>query len=1015
MGSETSKPVQPPEDWAKDGDQFRIISPMSDISNPSEINRVYNNVPRSEAKITDPNRRVSKTVTRALASSNPNSDIPAPSAFYFPNKDVQRGFQKSNVKKGKENKTGFKKMIKKSKKVMAGCFVSENDARAARHEPVNLQPIDINKIRSSKNRANQRNSQDLVIKQKLSDIAEEASNNSSSHNSNPAPKETFGAAEMALHQEDAYFDRLSGGPNGEVHASPYVQNTAVRDVAPMLDDGFQRDATHLFDTNNKEVADSKSQLDKSQHSKKSSQSRKSTSSRQSSESASNFVQNKSHFGLLSTENYEVQHRRQSRDPTIARKGEHSEDESSPMSYGARQKKDDNLQSAFRIPGEPLMQVAKLGGRQPRTSTGSRSSRSSRSSYTRERSVSKLESLFRPVLPALSADDASASSFDPYQIKVTESAPSQLEGNNRLGVHTDHGGNPNQLALLSPSMLSIDSQGKSPAAVKVLLSEQAVHNGDFLFTDYGPQRDIQRTRSDRNSAVGSISTAGARSRLTNRSAKAATIPSKASSAYATDSDHDYMKSDPIVRFPKGTQPTTVTIPAIESKMSDLSDFADLSVKDTSRETLVSHENSIPEEGDFKSPEEGNVRWAYTTADGKSRVTPYVKGMDTSQVTKSPFVRYQAAKEKWESQEVDDDQFAEFLKPSKTQPSVEAVTTIPEEHLQEEELRGKMSFDSEPRWSFGSNGFNQNEHAATKISQSPSNRFGNKSKFGAIKERPNKSPKATVTKRKGAGGVVTARIEALDRKVIQNRRLKKKLKNAKKTSNPRRFQVVNTSYVRTQKLNGYAPTKVDLEKLNLIGGVKFNKIPEYGDDDVSSCQSSIYMEEKKHDTKSIFNLYPHDEYAPPVEELEYEDEADDDTRASTAASTVLQTRRSIQPRASESSYSSAGSGLSRVKKQVFDNRFSLVSTGENTTMSSIIGKENQTYRPFRHAPNSVNPSKQKLVTLPANLQVQGNQAATNQGPQKWRSLAAAAQDKDSAMQGLADWKKKHSNRNHAGFAN
>lgn len=999
MGSETSKPVQPPDDWARDGDQFRIISPMSDISNPSDINRVYNNAPRSDAKITDPNRRVSKTVTRALSSSNPHSDIPAPSAFYFPNSE--RGLGNTDAKHGKENKKSFKKMIKKSKKVMAGCFVSENDARTARDEQVNLQPIDINKIRSSKNQAVQSKSQELVVKRKLSGIEEEASNNSSSHNSNPVPKPSVGTAELALHQEDAYFDRLSGGPNGDVHASPYVQNTAVRNVAPILDDdGFQRDASFLFDLDKIQPVDSKSQLERS---KMSSESRKSTSSGPNAGSASSIPSSTSHIGLLSTENYEVMHRRQIGEPAVVRTNEGVADDSSPMSYGARQKKVENVQSAFRIPEEPLMQVAKLG-RQPRTSTGSRSSRSSSSTYTRDRNVSKLESLFRPVLPALSADDATASSFDPYQIKVTESAPSQLEGNR---------GNPNQLALLSPSMLSIDSQGKSPAQVKVLLSEQAVQNGDFLFADYGPKRDIRKNRSDRDSTVGSISTAEARSRLAHRSAKAVTISSKSSSSYAPDSDYNYMKAAPIVQFSRDAQPTTVTIPAIESKMSDLSDFADLSLKDTSRETRHSAENSIPEEEAFKSPEEHHVRWAYTTTDGKSRVTPFVKGMDTSQVTKSPFVRFQAAKEKWESQEVNDDQFAQFLKPATSQPKDETVTSISEDDFQGNQMEGKMSFDSEPRWSFDSN------PSATKVSTSPVNRFGNKSKFGNAKGRPTKSPKGIKTKRKGAGGVVTARIEALDRKVIENRRLKKKLKNARKTINPRRFEVVNTSYVRTQKLNGYEPTKVDLEKLNMVGGVKFNKVPEYDDDDISSCQSSVYMDEKKHDYKSTFNLYPHNEYAPPrtVEETDHEDDGDDDdddTRAS-SASTVLQTRQSIQARASESSYSSAGSGLSRVRKQVFDNnRHSMMSAGDSTTMSSIIDKENQTYRPFRPAPKSVNPTKQKLVTLPANLQVQGNQATT-QGPQKWRSLAAAAQEKDSTLQGLAEWKKKHANRNYAGYAN
>jgi len=613
-------------------------------------------------------------------------------------------------------------------------------------------------------------------------------------------------------------------------------------------------------------------------------------------------------------------------------------------------------------------------------------------------VSKLESLFQPVLPALSADDATASSFDPYQIKVTESAPSKLEDHH---IQTDlNGATSNQLALLSPSMLSIDSQGKSPAAVKVLLSDQAVNNGDFLFTaDYG-KGVTRKTRSGRDSAVGSISTMESRSRLAHRYAKAVPVPPKPSRAYSADSDNDYMRSDPIVNFSRDEQPISVSIPTIENKMSDLSDFADLSVKDMPHETRHSDEYTyIPEEEDAHSPEEGHIRWAYNTKDRKSSVTPYVKGMDTSQVTQSPFIRYQAAKEKWEPQEVDEDPFAQFLKPSKSQPTDQSVAPIPEEELQETGLKEKMSFDSEPRWSFSTNDFNQKKASAIKTNKSP--RFSNsKSKFGS-KERPAKSPKFIKTKRKGAGGVVTGRIEVLDRKIIVNRRLKKKLNNAKKNSNPRRFQVLNTSYVRTQKLNGYAPTRVDLDKLNLIGAVKFNKVPEYDDDDISSCQSSIYMEEKKHDTKSTFNLYPYDGYTPSqvLEESEYESEyeesIDDYTRrqsnASTAVSTVFQTRR--QPRASESSYSTNGSGLSRVKKQVFDNqRYSLTSTGDSTTLSSIIDKENKTYKPFRHASNSVNPTKQKLINLPASLRVQGNQNTAPQGPNKWRSLAAAAQERD-----------------------
>ena len=65
-------------------------------------------------------------------------------------------------------------------------------------------------------------------------------------NRHPTPQQPVGLENMALHQEDAYFDRLSGGPNGEVHASPYVQVTAARDVAPLSLDEFLAHFAFLF-------------------------------------------------------------------------------------------------------------------------------------------------------------------------------------------------------------------------------------------------------------------------------------------------------------------------------------------------------------------------------------------------------------------------------------------------------------------------------------------------------------------------------------------------------------------------------------------------------------------------------------------------------------------------------------------------------------------------------------------------------------------------------------------------
>jgi hypothetical protein len=1044
MGSEASKPVQPPEDWERNGDQFRIISPMSDVSNPSEIHRAYHHERRPEPKIVDPNRTPSRTVTKAVASSNPHSEIPAPSSFYFP----ERMSRRDEEKQGKENQNGLQRMIKKSKKVMAGCFVNEHEGQA---DMVNLQAVDVKKMRSSKTgtrgaRTNQSRSNvyisdvngykpDLVIKKNMSKIEEEESNNSSK-NSNPVNEVAHGISEMALHQEDAYFDRLMGGSNGEVHASPFVQNTALRNMPSTLDNGewdqqasaFESPVSDLFvDLKPKSAAIM--QNENKPRNKISSRPRESSSSRSNRTSLSSIVQVSSRIGLTAAAGQTTAPRMST--VTAESKGSRSDEESSAMSYGVRRVKVDNVQSAFRIPQEPLKQVATLG-KQSRSSYGSRSRRSSQGTR-----VSKLECLFRPVLPALSADDATASSFDPYEIKVTESAPSQLEGNHRhLDVRTDQDPKSNQLALISPSMLSIDSQThQSPSMVKTLLSHQAVNNGEFLFSsDYGPVSK-KMPHSNRDSAMFSISTLGARSRLSHRSAKAVPIPVKQSQSVT--SQDSSKTSDRHVRFSNDTKPKSVDIPMIESKMSDLSDLGDLGDNTSEQEIRSSFMNlPIPEEDDAHSPEEDRVRWAYSAKDGTSSVTPYVKGKSMLEVTNSPYVRYQAAKDKWESQEIEEVDLAENLKDrgsgrlsTESARSNRSGGSIPKESfIENDEQETPESSETQVHWSYSSNGVTPHlskGKSAENVTKSPMNRFKQaKTKFGTIKDLPAKSPRAVKTKRKGAGGVVTARIEALDRKVIVNRRFKRKLRDAKKSLNPRRFQVVNASYVRSQKLNGYAPTRVDLDKLNQMGAAKFNKIPNFDEDDyddMSSIESSVFMMEDRPQSMAVNNQYPNDDFFPNAEAFErYEEKSVDNSTkrlstASSAVSTVLQEKRFNHHRVSESSHStSASSGLSRVKKQVFENRHSLSSTGDSTTLSSIIGKENETYLLFRSAPNTVKPTEQKLITLPESLNSSPTQKTPTQA-RKWRSLAAAAQEKDASKKAFADWKQRHGTKKLAGYAN
>lgn len=1030
MGSDASKPVQPPENWERNGDHFRIISPMSDISNPSEINRVYHHQRRPEPKVVDPNRRASRTVTKAIASSNPHSDIPAPSSFYFPTKESQkfsmRTMSRRDDENAKENHNGLKKMIKKSKKVMAGCFVSEQEDE---QDLVQLQAIDLKKVRTrpagirggrtnqSFNNRSMRISDadgyepDLVIKKQMSSIEEEESNNSSK-NSNPVNDVAIGISEMALHQEDAYFDRLTGGFNAEAQASPCVLNTELRNIPATLVDSVADQEASGFDSSMNGVF---KDLDTTSVPSKESRSGKSSTSRSNRSSLSSIVQVSSHIGLTTVAGQTAAKRMSAATAESMTSG--SDEESSAMSYGVRRFKPATTQSAFRLPKEPLKQVATLG-KQSRTSYGSQSRRSSQGT-----SVSKLESLFRPVLPAFSADDASAASFDPYEIKVTESAPSQLEGNHRrLEVHTEHDSEANQLAMISPSMLSLDSQThQSPSMVKKLLSHQAVNNGEFLFTsDYGPVSK-KLPHSNRDSAIFSISTLGARSRLSHRSAKAVPIPAKQSSSVA--SDDSSKSSSRQVRFSNDTKPKAVDIPLIESKMSDLTDLGDLGVFNGDvRSNFASQPFS--EEVDTNSPDEGRVRWAYSVKDGSSTVTPYVKGKSMLNVTNSPYVRFHAAKDKWESQEIEDEDLAAQTKnlgshrlSIESGRSLKSVGSIQKEaSIESEENETPEASDEEFHWSYSNNGVTPHLSKgafAENVAKSPMNRFNHaKTKFGSIKEVPAKSPRAVKTKRKGAGGVVTARIEALDRKVIENRRLKRKLKNAKK-SNPRRFQVVNASYVRSRKLEGYTPKPVDLDKLNLMGAAKFNKLPNFDDDDMSSIHSSVFLEEANFDSIAVNDQYPHDE----DEDREEDSQAESAKRLSTASSavsTVLQEKRFNHHRVSESSYStSASSGLSRVKKQVFENRYSLSSIGDSTTLSSIIGKENETYLPFRAAPNTVKPREQKLITLPESLKVSSAQE-TPLHARKWRSLAAAAQEKDSTKKAFADWKQRHGNKKFAGHA-
>ena len=122
-----------------------------------------------------------------------------------------------------------------------------------------------------------------------------------------------------------------------------------------------------------------------------------------------------------------------------------------------------------------------------------------------------------------------------------------------------------------------------------------------------------------------------------------ISKKKTGSYASSSSS--RGSERQVRFSIDNKPATFEIPGIESKVSDLTDNASESGRFSDNATPPIIEEPIEEENG--SPEEQRVRWAYSAENG---VTPFAKGKSIKNVTNSPYVRFQAAKSKWQSKDV-----------------------------------------------------------------------------------------------------------------------------------------------------------------------------------------------------------------------------------------------------------------------------------------------------------------------------------------------------------------------------
>jgi hypothetical protein len=1201
MGSESSKPLEPPAEWeTRVNHKFKIISPMSDLSNPSDMRKEHH-FTNSQAL----QRRASRTVTTSLPKEG--KEVPAPSAFYFPTKQSEKYAERvSNSNKNKENSKPNR--LRKTKKIFTGCF-EDRDQQQERQQIEHVREVEMPQQHQSNVR--QTNSKPLPIivergrdpkprkisdfdaknKQKglMSDVSSndkmgrksstsdnrdqrrdkhqkptvkrvsdpgamskrsgetakrsEAQKNATSVNKAFVMRETEGlmmpdpyqisarkiiieepakkdreptpvhqsehdkAAELALHEEDAYFSRLMGNENSRVSypsespmlanngnlvgtlsssldskATPSQMDSPVNNLFRSAPSGYEQPSPllHLekeYSQNsmnkNSSVLDNKpdtvsdaqssSAAPTESVSSPSNQSSKRQSSATHSDAVNDLLRFQAKYGqahdipageelsfrdeedaeksvevFLDETNEEEslgpsmdnlcrasqQKEAPGNSPAsatdskvstvtmgtfstcrsllekstqlegrvddrllqkiLSRDQEDIEDRSVASEEDSYFKPEEvNVASAFRsnvnLPTEPLKQIASLGPTQG----------------TPREKKSKLESLFRPMLPAFSADDAeSRLSFDPYEIKVTESAPSLIESKDyrAIALHgspaSEAGKNVNALAMFSPSVLSIDSQfDENPSPARPMVSSQASYNGDFLFSSkLGKTVAIQpKKNGERDSSMFSISTIGARSRLSQPArSKAITIPikssasviSKDSSNNSDDDRHVRFSGDAEAKFSLQRESTesekssfgNIVVPGIERNFSDLTDNMSEygSGSSTGRSKVEFQSDPIPEEpadGDIEinddssedeeeeekaapgSPEVLNrVQWSYRGEEGDlSAVTPHLKGgKPITNATNSPFLRFKAAKSK-------------FVKP------------VP-------------------------------------------------------KESPVKRASNPLAKRKFSvgSGVVSNRVQELNKRASEVSNLRKKDRRSS-LRNPRRCDVMNKPLIRTPVIMNY--------KTDASGVGMFSLLGDQSDDDDSTDpeehSDSQYGEEEEHaddvsQLSSVQDFGMTRDSIPQssmIEECEDEDEDEDedcDDQTSFTQDTVLQ-EKSYGSAAEASSYqyrresqgtmSTASSGFSGVRKEVFgkesnarvsfaSSRRSNVSDGESTTMSSILNKENSSYLPFRSGANVVKPTEQRSSkrhdTAPEALHLSPTQRTPLQA-RKWRSLAAAAKEK------------------------
>jgi len=1127
MGTNASKPFEEPqEQWeSKRGTKaFEIISPCSDLSNPSDFNRVRynrytrqnelyqerpgtgNTLPRKNSKnknTSDYNPHdlpVAVKVRRSNSTGgNGDGDFIAPGAFYFPTKESERRMDRLAKQKlandqheiayerntGRKNiqddrcnegkKKSFRilarraaKKMKKRKNAMKRVAIAVGQAclEETRKKMILNKDIGINARREefqssrdmdrkhsgslrSRRRSEQISHDDLQAKKSRhgvplgrlkEDYAEKKKNMTRENPTSDVNCHQIKMDEInstALHQADAYFDRLSVSPSKNFGASPFVPHrtgtvpnnriTSILESASkqtpkdktrklLTDSPIDTPVSDLFSANNSipNMRDHEYDFSSNKNvdtSPVSSLMRFYTKSGPMESSPKSYSSDALQtWNVLSDKKSEGKSKKVGNDYTSKEKNEgRFSEETHDSLYTAESKsyktingKDLKLltHDDSQIESDDLQSYHQYEQKQKK------SRETKQKPKVRKPKVSKLESLFRPILPALSTDDAqSMHSYDPYEIKVTESAPGAIQPSKymALGFRRLSPQNTN-IASPSASVLSIDSQRRaSSTLVDRMVSNQAQNNGEFLFTDdCGPVVVAQDPDRKRDNGELSISTAGARSRLPQKSSrKAVAIPMKKLETEMDDLSLESRstKSGRRVRFSEGS----IRLSAQHEREAADIEVNPVMVQDDmanmigqTRDNIGATENSdfceVFDNGNKENNSDGNTR-------AKSVSKPHsLKFHDFA----SSVTRIKSVDESIDLPEIESKMSESISETShkslETAGTVRSHRTIPNSIVEEDE-RTAVS-NSSIHWTKTKHGvtpFVQGKSSANPT-KSPFYRYQDaKIKFNAknsfvprktleVKESPKKSPKKSPAKivRKGSGGLVSLRIQELNTRVSEVRKLNRM---RKQMTNPRlhTHNFDNTQPVRSRALINYKTDigSSNLEKSNNVMAAKFNRIPDMNDDDDST------------------NFPPLANHNYVVGEGGKDVEDDDASKMSEITGATIATIRQRRGSrgSSMTSRTTASSGLTNLKKQVFR-----TSDGTRSLASTIIQKENEASVHFNTRtlvrPNEKHFTPNKPTLAPP---CEGTPAM------KWRKLAAAAAEKDALIASSSKTRKKLGTRN------